>query len=72
MITEIGMCGNSEAIRIPKAIVSLLGLERDDEVEGDINERDDIEISLATQQHMWVLGCEWCYVRVAIRWLRGW
>ncbi len=55
MVTAVGTWGNSAAIRIPKAIMSLLGLQKGDEVEVDVNERGNIEISPAIQQHRRVL-----------------
>lgn len=51
MITAVGTWGNSAAVRIPRAMLSLLRLRRGDEVEIGVNERGNIEIAPAARAH---------------------
>ncbi|MCL2528757.1 MAG: AbrB/MazE/SpoVT family DNA-binding domain-containing protein [Coriobacteriia bacterium] len=44
MSTTIAPWGNSEAIRLPKEQLRIVGLERGDEVELLVNERGNLEI----------------------------
>ena len=51
METTIGTWGNSEAIRLPRAILRLAELGKGDRVALEVNERGNIEISPAGQTH---------------------
>ena len=51
METTIRTWGNSEAVRIPRAILRLAKLGGGDRVAVDVNERGNIEISPIGQRH---------------------
>lgn len=51
MSTAIAQWGNSEAVRIPQAILNMANLKRGDKVTPEINERGNIELVPAAQAH---------------------
>ena len=51
METTIGTWGNSEAIRLPQAILRLAGLRKGDRVSIDVNEHGSIEVVPLKKDH---------------------
>ena len=51
METTIGTWGDSEAIRLPQALLKLLDLHKGGKVSWDVNERANIEIAPVPAQH---------------------